>query len=60
MWHLKELTEGQVPTQNSEVKPTYGQTLSTHTTAEGFSILASEILGADHFLWLGAALGIRC
>ena len=36
MWHLKELTEGQVPTQNSEVKPAYGQTFSTGTLQQGF------------------------
>ena len=36
MWHLKELTEGQVLTQNSEVKPAYGQTFSTGTLQQGF------------------------
>ena len=37
MWHLEELTEGPVPTQNSGVKSTYGQILSAHTMEAGFS-----------------------
>ena len=37
LWHLDELIEGPVPTQNLGVKPAYGQILSTHIMAAGFS-----------------------
>ena len=44
MWHLEELTEGPVPTQNSGVKSAYGQILSAHTMAAGFSNFSIERL----------------